>query len=595
MMDMWNVGLLVFFFLTSLKPFDEGDCAGDDPAIIEKFLYPFWPRHSFRHYQQSPTMRVPGDYIVARGISNSANGFLNSLLVVLPNERLTAHQALKHPWIMETSPLHSALQYGDLPLARLLSRHEPSDDGAWRGPYTTEIWQIILRAGAANGHPTLVDRALRNIAPPRIFNYFLPERREWRMPPALLGAAKNGDARIVATLFERLQPVEKSQTILLNALKAALNGRHHEVVDFLWPKITDRNRGWDRQLILDIASFSTAPFLRNAIAAWSRLHAPNNVGLLAINSSTNGPTTFAHHYRSMLESVAGRGNNCNLEILLGAHPAPGSEPGRELICAITAGHSAIVKLVLAHHRGCFDGSHPLFVKGLSDASFHGHLDIVKSLVEWGVVPSKEDIQDSATRHHTAVCRYLVEHLGFAGQVVIPPDAIPHCGLPFLVWLCSNPLDPSYPGDLKAHVLEAARIGDQDMVVWLLAKAHGTPLETGSIAAAFFGASSEGRVTLVALLCEQYREANTDGAFVRAACNGHIEVLELLLAKELRLPRKIMSAALASAIKAKRLGVVLRLLCAGACVGPTKELVYPDDAIGGLMRNLGRGQLLVGVD
>lgn len=596
MIDMWSFGCVVYFLLTSLKPFDEGDCGGDDPATIRKYVFPFWPRISSRNFQAGDT-RIPGDQIIARGIRNSANHFLGSLIIADPTKRLSALNALSHDWITERTqrtPQYSALLYGDLPLTCLLSRHEASGNGDWLPSYTPRAWQIILRAAAASGNAALVDRAIRQIPKVYNFTYVIPK---WPMVPALLGAATIGELKIVATLLRRLAPVERSHLLLLKACKAALNGRHHPVVQFLWPALSLRDRAWDRQLILDIVCFATAPFLHDVINYWKLLNPPNRNGLVWISDSSAVPTAFSYYFQGMLESVAERGSLGNLEVLLKAKPMWNLVPGPELLSAITVGDCDKVKLLFESYQLQSDSSstpHSLFAKALTHASLLGHIEIVKYLVEWGVVPDNEAIEVAAEKHNTAICRYLVEKRGLDVLIYIPSIAFPHCGLPFLKWLCSNLLDSSYPWDLTAHVYEAAYVGDQDMVTWLLAKADGTAIKGPCMVAAFRGASERGHISVVEHLCHQYAAADVVEAWVGAATGGHVEVLELLLANNPNPPKKTLIAALAAAVDSRRLGAVLQLLCAGACINKVHagKKEYRDKAIEELMHHLGSGQLSI---
>lgn len=175
-----------------------------------------------------------------------------------------------------------------------------------------------------------------------------------------------------------------------------------------------------------------------------------------------------------------------------------------------------------------------------------------------------------------------------------PNAIPHCGLPYLKWLCSSPFTQTYPGDLVSHVLEASRLGDREMVVWLLVKARGTSVESASVAAAFLGASERGRVETVKLLCNQYVSVDVMETWVvGAATGGHIEVLELLFSKNPNPAKQILMSALSAAVHSNHFGTVLQLLCAGARADNSHGgmiLADCDEVIADLLRNFGSGQL-----
>lgn len=169
-----------------------------------------------------------------------------------------------------------------------------------------------------------------------------------------------------------------------------------------------------------------------------------------------------------------------------------------------------------------------------------------------------------------------------------PNAIPHCGLPYLEWLCSSPFTQTYPGDLVSH------LGDREMVVWLLVKTRGTSVESASVAAAFLGASERGRVEIVELLCNQYVSVDVMEAWVvGAATGGHIEVLELLFSKNPNPAKQTLMFALSAAVRSNHFGTVLQLLCAGARADNSQGgmlLTDCDGAIADLLRNFGSSQL-----
>jgi len=75
--DLWSVGVITYFLLSGTRPFD----GATDHIIFEKIR------------------NLDYTWDDSLGISNLAKHFVQSLLVKNPSKRLTAQQALQHPWI----------------------------------------------------------------------------------------------------------------------------------------------------------------------------------------------------------------------------------------------------------------------------------------------------------------------------------------------------------------------------------------------------------------------------------------------------------------------------------------------------------------
>lgn len=75
--DMWSVGVIVFLLVTGYPPFN-----GDSQALI------------FRRIKQGQ-YRIPSQ----SNLSASVQELIKMLLVMEPSKRLTAEQAMKHPWV----------------------------------------------------------------------------------------------------------------------------------------------------------------------------------------------------------------------------------------------------------------------------------------------------------------------------------------------------------------------------------------------------------------------------------------------------------------------------------------------------------------
>ncbi|KAG9067590.1 hypothetical protein KI688_012375 [Linnemannia hyalina] len=80
--DMWAIGVITFFLLSGYTPFDRQNTVDEMHAII-KSEYSFGPPEAWD------------------GISDTARGFVKALLMANPNERMTAVQALDHPWLTQ--------------------------------------------------------------------------------------------------------------------------------------------------------------------------------------------------------------------------------------------------------------------------------------------------------------------------------------------------------------------------------------------------------------------------------------------------------------------------------------------------------------
>eukprot|EP00128_Syssomonas_multiformis_P016254 Colp12_sorted_trinity150504_noHs@10739 len=79
--DMWSIGVISYILLCGYPPFyDENDAVLFQKIMKGRFEFnaPYW-----------------------NSISDSAKDLISKLLVVNPDERLTADQVLQHPWLRE--------------------------------------------------------------------------------------------------------------------------------------------------------------------------------------------------------------------------------------------------------------------------------------------------------------------------------------------------------------------------------------------------------------------------------------------------------------------------------------------------------------
>ncbi|KAE8208183.1 hypothetical protein CF319_g6322 [Tilletia indica] len=79
--DMWAVGVITYFLLCGYTPFDRDSTMEEMQAIIHA------------QYAFEPAMYW-------EGVSEEARDFINKLLTIDPAQRLTAAQALQHPWLV---------------------------------------------------------------------------------------------------------------------------------------------------------------------------------------------------------------------------------------------------------------------------------------------------------------------------------------------------------------------------------------------------------------------------------------------------------------------------------------------------------------
>lgn len=82
--DVWAIGVITYFLLCGYTPFDRGSNLDEMQAILVA-------DYSF----------TPVEYW--RGVSESAKDFIRRCLTIDSKKRMTAHEALAHPWISPTA------------------------------------------------------------------------------------------------------------------------------------------------------------------------------------------------------------------------------------------------------------------------------------------------------------------------------------------------------------------------------------------------------------------------------------------------------------------------------------------------------------
>lgn len=101
--DMWAIGVITFFLLCGYTPFDRNSSVEEIQAIV-KGDYAFEPADNWE------------------SISASAKDFIKSLLRLNPADRMTARQALEHPWLSVSSAASTTPSTDLLPFIKRSSR-----------------------------------------------------------------------------------------------------------------------------------------------------------------------------------------------------------------------------------------------------------------------------------------------------------------------------------------------------------------------------------------------------------------------------------------------------------------------------------------
>ncbi|MCO5583297.1 hypothetical protein L7F22_037207 [Adiantum nelumboides] len=94
--DMWATGVITYFLLCGYTPFDRDTTMEEMQAIINAD-YSFEPA------------------VYWQGVSQEARDFINKLLTIDPKARMTAQQALEHPWLSTKASVEGGDQRDLLP------------------------------------------------------------------------------------------------------------------------------------------------------------------------------------------------------------------------------------------------------------------------------------------------------------------------------------------------------------------------------------------------------------------------------------------------------------------------------------------------
>ncbi|KAK5939647.1 Calcium/calmodulin-dependent protein kinase type I [Knufia obscura] len=94
--DIWAIGVITYFLLCGYTPFDRDSNLEEMQAILQAD-YSFTPIEYWRN------------------VSTTARDFIKQCLIIDPRQRMSAHQALQHPWINTEDPMSAQQQRGTSP------------------------------------------------------------------------------------------------------------------------------------------------------------------------------------------------------------------------------------------------------------------------------------------------------------------------------------------------------------------------------------------------------------------------------------------------------------------------------------------------
>ncbi|KAJ3389432.1 hypothetical protein HDU84_008764 [Entophlyctis sp. JEL0112] len=97
--DLWSIGVMTYFLLCGYTPFD-GQGSSEDMERILTANYAFEPIEYWTDISEKGALdcRLLGTY------QSTAQDFIRRTIIVDPARRMTAMEALRHPWILEYAP-----------------------------------------------------------------------------------------------------------------------------------------------------------------------------------------------------------------------------------------------------------------------------------------------------------------------------------------------------------------------------------------------------------------------------------------------------------------------------------------------------------
>ncbi|KAL0633692.1 hypothetical protein Q9L58_007415 [Maublancomyces gigas] len=488
--DIWAVGGVLYYLMTSLNPFSDDD-RYESTSVLSRYTFPFWPRVSQSQFLELRNCD-PGNLIIVPGISYQGNIFLHKLIVQNPDHRLTAREALNHVWVNPTPP----------------HRHRSN----------------VLRVAAAGGYLALVGRVLKAFGTGPVV-----DRGTIPTDAALIGAAAGGHD------------------------KRALEGGHNSVAAELWPHVvewvnfsdlTDRTTA----LVDAVAAFGTETFLpllishiqSNAVSTLTPYFATmitaavhhGNIGSLSTLIS-DAPLGL-EFLDSALHSAASSGRLHILEFLLDLHAViptrllpPGTIPGAHDILSSA--------LEAAAEHGHLDILRYLVCRGIAPTKA-----AIAATVDHGHTKSFQYLVCVLRKAYRVPMALLFRY--------IPRNGIPHCRLSLLRkhltpytlkghvpaaarlgrgdivrWLLAN---VDEPGARRVGLVAAAEYGHVDLVQEL------SVLAGGGVGEALTAAAKAGKLGVVEVLLGRAREKDVESALEAGHDAGQVGVVvRLLLERE----------------------------------------------------------------
>ncbi|BGP74400.1 Calcium/calmodulin-dependent protein kinase type I [Rhodotorula toruloides] len=138
--DIWAMGVVTYFLLCGYTPFDRDNQVDEIQAICNAD-YAFEPEEYWT------------------GVSDTARDFINRCLVIDQTKRMTATEALAHPWLAQLAPTASATAQAQRPDLLPSLRKNFNAKGTWKRAIMGVRAAGALKAGGEARRATLLAEA----------------------------------------------------------------------------------------------------------------------------------------------------------------------------------------------------------------------------------------------------------------------------------------------------------------------------------------------------------------------------------------------------------------------------------------------------